>query len=200
VQLFKSVHGTYHLKSVLRYKFLILDTCHPDTPYLREQGCEDPSLFFEAKRGPLAQKFREHCSRTLRSSKKLRAICCLETSVSIYTTTQRHEPEDWHPKCFAGHLTNTGLRLRVKNAFFLFCFPPVSVNKFCSTSSIHSDDILRHLNKVIAYQFRLLESPCLEEDAKSLRIDGVRRREGKLARGRVTKARATPALTVPRIL
>jgi hypothetical protein len=27
-----------YLKSVLRYKFLILDTCHPDTLYLREQG------------------------------------------------------------------------------------------------------------------------------------------------------------------
>jgi len=30
-----------YLKSVLRYKFLILDTCHPDTLYIREQGCEE---------------------------------------------------------------------------------------------------------------------------------------------------------------
>ena len=29
--------------------FLILDTYHPDTPYLHETGCEEPS-FFEAKR------------------------------------------------------------------------------------------------------------------------------------------------------
>ena len=29
-----------HLKSVLRYKFLILDTHHMDTPF-HEQGCED---------------------------------------------------------------------------------------------------------------------------------------------------------------
>jgi len=31
-----------HVKSFLGYKFLILDTYHPDTLYLREQGCEDP--------------------------------------------------------------------------------------------------------------------------------------------------------------
>jgi hypothetical protein len=29
-------------KSVLRYKLLILDTCRPDTLYLREQRYEDP--------------------------------------------------------------------------------------------------------------------------------------------------------------
>ena len=28
-----------YLKSILRYKYLILDTCLPDTLYLREQGC-----------------------------------------------------------------------------------------------------------------------------------------------------------------
>ena len=52
-----------YLTSVLRYKFLILDTCHPDALYLREQGCEDPWLFFEAKRGPRANKFWKHCLR-----------------------------------------------------------------------------------------------------------------------------------------
>jgi len=31
-----------YLKSVLRYTFLILDTYHPDTIYVREQGREDP--------------------------------------------------------------------------------------------------------------------------------------------------------------
>jgi hypothetical protein len=48
--------GSY-LKSVLGYKFLILGTYHPDT--LREQGCEEPWLFVEAKRGPRAKKVRE---------------------------------------------------------------------------------------------------------------------------------------------
>ena len=33
-----------HPKSVLRQKFVILDTYHPDTLYLRHQGCEDPWL------------------------------------------------------------------------------------------------------------------------------------------------------------
>ena len=42
-----------YLKSVLRYKFVILDAYHPETP--REQGCEDPWLFFEDKSGPRAK-------------------------------------------------------------------------------------------------------------------------------------------------
>jgi len=33
--------GSY-LKPILRYKHLILYTYHPDTLYLRTQGCEDP--------------------------------------------------------------------------------------------------------------------------------------------------------------
>ena len=37
--------------------FLILDTSHLDALYLGEQGCEDPSLFSETKRGPQAEKF-----------------------------------------------------------------------------------------------------------------------------------------------
>ena len=40
------------LKSVLKYKFLVLVTYHPYTLYLPEQGREDPWLFFEAERGP----------------------------------------------------------------------------------------------------------------------------------------------------
>ena len=28
---------------------------HPDTQYLRQQGCDDPWVFFEAKRGPRAR-------------------------------------------------------------------------------------------------------------------------------------------------
>jgi len=34
-----------HWKSVLEYKFLILDTYIPDILYLDEQECEDPWLF-----------------------------------------------------------------------------------------------------------------------------------------------------------
>ena len=50
-----------YLKSVLKYKFLILDA-YPDTLYLRQQGCEDPLLFFEVKSGPRAkEKFWKHC-------------------------------------------------------------------------------------------------------------------------------------------
>jgi hypothetical protein len=40
-----------YLTSILRYKFLILDAYHPDTLYLLERGCEDPWLFYDAKRG-----------------------------------------------------------------------------------------------------------------------------------------------------
>jgi len=38
-----------YLKSALKYKYLILDTHLPDILYIREQGCEDPWLFFEQK-------------------------------------------------------------------------------------------------------------------------------------------------------
>ena len=44
-------------KSVLRYKFFILDTCHPDVLHLSEQGYEDPWLFFKAKKGSAIKKF-----------------------------------------------------------------------------------------------------------------------------------------------
>jgi hypothetical protein len=39
----------FYLKSVLRYRVLILSGCHPDTVYLREQGCENPWLFLKPK-------------------------------------------------------------------------------------------------------------------------------------------------------
>jgi len=46
------------LKSVLRLKCLILGTYHTDTLYLREQGCENSWLFFEAKNGSRAKSLR----------------------------------------------------------------------------------------------------------------------------------------------
>jgi hypothetical protein len=51
-----------YLKSVMRYKVLILDTYHPDTLHLCEQGCEDLWLFFKTKRGLQAKNFGKHCS------------------------------------------------------------------------------------------------------------------------------------------
>jgi len=43
------------LKSVPRYKFVVMDTYNPDTLYVvRGQGCEDP--IFEAKRGSPSRK------------------------------------------------------------------------------------------------------------------------------------------------
>ena len=44
-----------YLNPVLRYKYLILDTYHPDTLSLRELGCEEPWLFFEVKWDPTAK-------------------------------------------------------------------------------------------------------------------------------------------------
>jgi hypothetical protein len=41
---------------------LILDTHHPDTQYLREQGCEDPWLFFEDKRGSRTKMYGKRYS------------------------------------------------------------------------------------------------------------------------------------------
>jgi hypothetical protein len=65
------------LKSVLRYTVLILDTYHPDTIHVREQGLEDPWLFFEAKRGPREKTFGQHCTKLL-----IKLYIC--TSIYIY--------------------------------------------------------------------------------------------------------------------
>ena len=46
-----------YLKSVLRHNFLKLWIPIIHTPYLREEKCENPWLFFEAKRDPRANKF-----------------------------------------------------------------------------------------------------------------------------------------------
>jgi len=73
-----------YLKSVLRYKVLILDICHPDGVYFHE----DPWLFFEAQRGPRANKVSETllkaiatvnsrgtCSRYLRFFSETSPLC-----------------------------------------------------------------------------------------------------------------------------
>jgi len=48
-----------YLKSILRYQFLILDTYHPNTLYVHQEGCEDPWLNYEARRCPRAKKVWE---------------------------------------------------------------------------------------------------------------------------------------------
>jgi hypothetical protein len=55
-----------YLISVLKHKYLILDSHHPDTLCLRQQGCEDPRLLPEPKTGHRAEKFGEHCSKRMR--------------------------------------------------------------------------------------------------------------------------------------
>ena len=52
------IHG--YLKSVLIYKFLILDIYDLDTVYLQEQGREDLWLFFKAKMDQQAKRFGTH--------------------------------------------------------------------------------------------------------------------------------------------
>jgi hypothetical protein len=48
-----------------------LDTYHPDTLYLREQGCVDPWLFLEAKRGTASKKLWETLALRLKNFPKL---------------------------------------------------------------------------------------------------------------------------------
>ena len=55
-----------YLKSVMRYKYLISDTYHPNILYLCEQGCQDTLLFFDAKRGVREQNILEFCANLFR--------------------------------------------------------------------------------------------------------------------------------------
>ena len=56
--------GSY-LKPILRYKHLILYTYHPDTLYLRTQGCEDPWMLWCYSR-PKWVRQQKKVGRTLR--------------------------------------------------------------------------------------------------------------------------------------
>jgi hypothetical protein len=47
----------------LRYKFMILDTYHPGTLYLRQQGCEVPRLFFRSQKGSVRKELGSNCSK-----------------------------------------------------------------------------------------------------------------------------------------
>jgi hypothetical protein len=66
-----------YLKSVLRYKFVILDTYHPYTVYLHQQECEDLWLFSEAKRGPRAKMFGQHWPVAPRFESEIHSIGAL---------------------------------------------------------------------------------------------------------------------------
>ena len=48
--------------------FLIVAAYYTDTVHVREQGCEDPSLFFEARRGSQTKMFWKHCPVLFRFS------------------------------------------------------------------------------------------------------------------------------------
>jgi len=51
-----------YMKSVLRYKLLIFEAYHWDALYLRQQGCNDPWLRFEAKIRRQPKEFGKHRS------------------------------------------------------------------------------------------------------------------------------------------
>jgi len=46
-------------------QIVILDTYHPDSLYLRLQGCEGPRLFFEARRAPRGKRVGEALLKNL---------------------------------------------------------------------------------------------------------------------------------------
>jgi len=52
-----------------------MDTYHPDNLHLREQGCEDPWLFLEAKRGPRAKSSGEHFFKRLTRGRSKGVLC-----------------------------------------------------------------------------------------------------------------------------
>ena len=56
IAMYAMVCITVHLISALRYKLLILYTYNPDTLYLRQQGCEDPGLFFPSQKESASKK------------------------------------------------------------------------------------------------------------------------------------------------
>jgi len=77
-----------NLNPVLRYKYLILDTYHPETLTLREQRCEEPWLFFEVKWDPTAITFGKQCCRAHAESSKQ---CCRVHAESSKQCCRVHE-------------------------------------------------------------------------------------------------------------
>lgn len=54
-----------YLKSVLRYKHLILDNYYSDILYVRERGCEDMCFFFSKPKSVRQKKLEKHCAREM---------------------------------------------------------------------------------------------------------------------------------------
>jgi hypothetical protein len=77
----------FNLKSVMKCKLLILFTYHSDILCLPEQECEDPWLFFEAKKGPGAKTFVNNCIRILSVQKK-RVVGVRRFILPYYWTSQ----------------------------------------------------------------------------------------------------------------
>jgi len=77
-----------YLNSVLRYKCLVLNTYHPDTLYLRAQGCEVPWFFSEAERDPRAEKLGNTALdfHSWRSSSKEHRISWLMIFVVLFSS------------------------------------------------------------------------------------------------------------------
>jgi hypothetical protein len=94
----------------MRYTFLILGTYHPDTLHLREQGCGDPWLFFEAKKGPRAKKFGKHSSKAFGFSyctANSRSPALFEAVTWSYNQLQ--EPDLSYFSTHLHHLQNSSL-------------------------------------------------------------------------------------------
>ena len=71
------------------YKYLTVDTYHPDTIYLRKHGYEDRWLFFEAKRGPRAKKFRNTALEEHGDKNGHKRLGYAATHTHTHTHTQR---------------------------------------------------------------------------------------------------------------
>jgi hypothetical protein len=75
----------------MKYKLLIFITYHSATLCLNEQGCENPWLFFEVKKGQRAKTFVRHCVRILPAQKKMRVVGLHRFILPYYWTSQALE-------------------------------------------------------------------------------------------------------------
>jgi hypothetical protein len=85
--------GVYYCLSKINSDVYIFNFAYyrPDTLYLREQGCEDPCLFFEAKKGPRAKKFVKHYSAD---------ICEVRGSVVVVQTRYGLDGPEFETCCW----------------------------------------------------------------------------------------------------
>jgi len=85
-----SVPMRIYLKSVLRYTStcLIFYTYHPNLLYLREYGCEDQCLFFEAKMDPWTKKCGKHWLKETSWNFLYYSYLCVDALHFIYSIRQ----------------------------------------------------------------------------------------------------------------